>query len=166
MIRLRPYKQIDADYIIKWIDTEKDFTKWCANNIKYPLKKEALKELDDEFKNSQDTLLFTALDETGAPVGFFAMKNINYSKNSVHIGYVIIDKSRRNSGYGKQMMRQVMKYAFEILCLTRITLRVFDNNEEAHRCYLSVGFTDENYDENNFKFKDEIWGCYLMSIEK
>ena len=166
MIRLRQYKQIDADYISKWIDNEKDFAKWCANNLNYPLNNKVLLELDNEFKNIEDAWLFTALDETSIPVGFFIMRKVDYSKNAVHIGYVIIDKLRRNSGYGKQMMIQAIKYAFEILCVSRITLRVFDINEEAHRCYLSVGFNDESYDKNNFKFKDEIWGCYSMSIEK
>lgn len=37
MIRIRPYKQLDAKYITEWIKTEKDFAKWCANSINYPL---------------------------------------------------------------------------------------------------------------------------------
>lgn len=31
MIRIRPYKPLDAKYMTEWINNEKDFAKWCAN---------------------------------------------------------------------------------------------------------------------------------------
>lgn len=166
MIRIRPYKQCDAQYICQWIKNEEDFAKWCANLIKYPLNYKNLSETYKNFETDDDGWLFTALDETGTPAGFFMMKNADYENSSIHMGFVIVDQSKRNQGYGKQMMMQAVKYAFEILCVKRVTLKVFDNNEQAHKCYLSAGFTDESYYKDSFKYKDEIWGCYLMSVEK
>lgn len=165
MIRIRPYKQLDAKYITEWIKTEKDFAKWCANSINYPLTYENLFETYKKFEDAEDGWLFTALDEAGIPVGFFMMTKADYHRNTIHMGFVIVDESRRNNAYGKKMMKQAIKYAFEILCVTRVTLKVFDNNEQSHKCYLNAGFTDESYDRSSFKYKDETWGCYLMSIE-
>lgn len=166
MLRVRPYKSWDAKYIVNWIDSEEDFVKWCANLITYPLTEESLKETKDRFENNENKWLFTALDEKGTPVGFIAMMSVDYEKNSVHLGFVIVDSSKRNSGFGKQMVNQAVKYAFEILNMSRVTLKVFDNNPSAHKCYQNVGFVDEKYLEKVFPYKDEMWGCYDMSISK
>lgn len=31
MIRIRPYKSLDAKYMTEWINNQKDFVKWYAN---------------------------------------------------------------------------------------------------------------------------------------
>lgn len=165
MIRIRPYKPLDAKYMTEWINNEEDFAKWCANLIKYPINYENLLEIYKEFEKTDDRYLFTTLDEDWKPIGFFMMRKVDYDKNTIHMGFVVVDKSRRNNGYGKEMMKQAVKYAFEILGVTRVTLKVFDNNEQARKCYLSVGFSDESYDRESFKYKDETWGCYFMSIK-
>jgi len=166
MLRLRPYKSCDAKYIVNWIDNEEDFVKWCANKITYPLTEESMKETKESFENNEKGWLFTALDEKGAPVGFIAMMNANYENESIHVGFVITDSSKRNNGFGKQMVNQAIRYAFEILNMSRVTLKVFDNNPSAHRCYQNVGFVDEKYLKNGFPYKDKMWGCYDMAIAK
>lgn len=166
MIRLRPYKPLDSKYISKWITNEEDFAKWCANLIDYPPNYENMLKVYNQFENTEEGWFFTALDETGTPVGFFMITKVNYEKNTAHIGFVIVDKLRRSNGYGKEMVRQAINYAFNTLYLSSVTLKVFDNNERAHKCYESVGFTDESYDRNSFEYNDKTWGCYLMSIHK
>lgn len=166
MVRIRPYKMADAEHIIGWIKSEKDFAKWCANLIFYPLSYESLLETYKKFEAQEDRWLFTALNEAGTPIGFFMMTKTDYIKNSVHLGFVVVDNSKRNTGYGRKMINQAVKYAFEILCVNRVTLSVFDNNEPAHKCYLKSGFIDEAYKKDNFKYKNEIWGCYNMAIER
>ncbi len=166
MLRLRPYKLSDAKFIVKWIDNEKDFMKWCANLIAYPLTEESMKGTKESFENNENGWFFTALDEKGIPVGFIAMMKADYESNSIHFGFIIVDSSKRNKGFGKQMLNQAIRYAFEILKVRRVTLKVFDNNPSAHRCYQDVGFVDEKYLEKVFPYKDEMWGCYDMAIEK
>jgi RimJ/RimL family protein N-acetyltransferase len=166
VVRLRPYKSSDARYIVNWIKGEEDFTKWCANLIKYPLTEESMKEIKDSYDNNEKAWLFIALDDDGTPVGFLAMKNADYESNSIHLGFVIIDPSKRNKGLGKQMLNKAVKYAFEILNMSTITLKVFDNNPGAHKCYQSIGFVDKKYYEKSFPYKNEMWGCYDMAIEK
>ena len=68
MIRIRPYKQVDAEYISQWIKTEEDFAKWCANLLKYPLNYENLYETYKKFEAAEGGWLFTALDETGCEI--------------------------------------------------------------------------------------------------
>ena len=125
-----------------------------------------MKETEESFENNEKGWLFTALDDKGTPVGFIAMMNADYENDSIHLGFVIIDSSKRNNGFGKQMVNQAIRYAFEILNMSKVTLKVFDNNPSAHRCYQNIGFIDKKYLENVFSYKDEMWGCYDMDIAK
>lgn len=166
MLRLRPYKSCDAKYIVNWIDNEEDFVKWCANLITYPFTEESMNDIKESFENNEKGWLFTAIDKTGTPIGFMSMSKADYENDSVHLGFIIVDASKRNKGFGKQMMNQAIRYAFEILNVSRVTLKVFDNNPTAHSCYQNAGFVDEKYWEKVFPYKDEMWGCYDMAIQK
>lgn len=125
-----------------------------------------MNKIQESFENNEKGWLFTAIDKKGIPIGFVSMSKADYENDSVHQGFIIVDSSKRSNGFGKQMINQVIKYAFEILNVSRVTLKVFDNNPTAHSCYQKVGFVDEKYMEKEFQYKDEMWGCYYMAIQK
>lgn len=165
MLRLRPYKLSDGKYLLNWIDDEVTFNKWCADKFTYPLTQEQLEEYYHKYEKDDNGFMMTALDKDGIPIGHFLMRLADYEDNSIHMGFVIIDKEKRGQGYGTEMMSLAVKYAFEILKIKRVTLGVFDNNEIAHNCYKSAGFIDEKYCKDVFKYKDENWGIYEMASE-
>lgn len=125
-----------------------------------------MKSTQESFENNENGWLFTSINKKGTPIGFLSMSKADYENDSVHLGFIIVDSSKRNNGFGKQMINQVIKYAFEILNVSRVTLKVFDNNPTAHSCYLNSGFLDVKHLEKVFPYKDEMWGCYDMAIEK
>lgn len=90
---------------------------------------------------------------------------IDYVKQSIHFGFVIVDPKYRGKGYGKEMMQQAVRYATDILKVKKVTLGVFDNNPMAHNCYHNIGFVDVNYKKEEFPYKDEQWGLYQMEYE-
>ena len=165
MIRLRPYKLSDAKFLIDWVKDERIFTMWCANKFSYPLKERQLIEYKDIYENDEQGWIFTALDECGMPIGHLMMRNADYKNQSVHFGFIIVNHNYRGKGYGKEMVRVAVKYAFEVLKVKKVTLGVFSNNPVAHNCYKSVGFVDQKLNEDYFSFKDEKWGLYDMQIE-
>ncbi len=166
MVRLRPYKSCDAKVIVNWINSEEDFVKWCANNIQYPFTEESLNILEESRRDDDKSLLFTATDEKGIPIGFMSMTKADYERDCIYFVFVIVDSTLRNKGYGEQMLKKAIKYVFEILNVSRITLQVFDNNPGAHACYRKVGFADKKYWETTFRYKNELWGCYDMVMDK
>jgi RimJ/RimL family protein N-acetyltransferase len=165
MIRLRPFKISDAEYLINWVGEERQFTMWSAGKFEYPLTKEQLIKYKEIYENDEHGWIFTALDEIGKPVGHFIMRMVDYQKQSVHLGFIIVNPEIRGKGYGKEMVSLGVKYAFEILKVKRVTLKVFENNPAAHSCYKSIGLSDEKYHEGLFTYKDEKWGLYDMAIE-
>jgi RimJ/RimL family protein N-acetyltransferase len=53
-----------------------------------------------------------------------------------------VDDTKRGAGYGKQMLRLALKYAYEILKAKKVTIGVLENNPGAYHCYKAVGFRD------------------------
>lgn len=165
MIRLRPYKLSDSEYILNWFNNELTFKQWCADKFTYPLTKEQLNEYYHNYEKDNNAWLMTALNEEGIPVGHFLMRMADYRNESIHLGFVIVDSQIRGQGYGKEMVSLVVKYAFDILKVKRVTLGVFDNNLSAHYCYKAAGFLDEKYSKDIFPYGNAKWGIYDMAIE-
>ena len=79
MIRLRPYKDTDAEKILSWCKDEKSFYKWTAGVLgTYPLSKE-------DFGKVNSVMAFTAIDENEV-IGFFTMRNPGETMDEVRFG--------------------------------------------------------------------------------
>ena len=78
MLRLRPYKETDAEKILSWCKTEEDFYKWTAGVLgEYPISKE-------QFQKMNSLMAFTAIDENDV-IGFFTMRNLGESLGSISL---------------------------------------------------------------------------------
>jgi len=162
-MRIRPYHDKDFDTIINWIKDERSHALWCANLIPYPLEKTGfdnlLKEAEECFGDSP----FVATTDDGKAVGFFCF-SVNLETNEGMFKFVVVDHTIRNQGYGCEMLKLAIKYAFEIEKAEAVHLNVFPENPGAKRCYEKVGFKERNLAENAFHFKDESWGRCNMII--
>lgn len=135
MIRIRPYKSADADVILSWCCDEKSFYQWSAGVLgDYPI-------TQDDFSFVEKLMPFTAFDESGI-LGFFTLRKPNESCDELRFGFVIVDPERRGQGLGKAMLRQGLKFAFELYGADKVSLGVFENNPSAYHCYKAVGFED------------------------
>lgn len=165
-MRLRPYINIkDFEYVKKWINGERTHAMWCANLIPYPVTDEALQEYLDKDANDWGGSAYIATEADGRPVGFFVY-SVNCSENSGFFKFIVLDNELRGKGYGTQMIKLAIKYAFEITGVSSIGINVFDINISARKCYENVGFEEANYVKEAFKYKGEKWGRYSMRIMK
>lgn len=164
MLRLRPYKPKDGETIVRWLKDEITFRKWCSDRYQtFPITGEDINkkyfENNGECADPENFYPFTAFDENGV-VGHLIMRFTDKEKKVLRFGYVIVDDSKRGQGIGKEMLRLAIKYAFEILKVSKITLGVFDNNVNAQKCYLALGFkfidsfTNVTVLGENWKFQD------------
>lgn len=168
MLRLRPYKPCDAKYIEKWITDKKMFYQWSADILgEYPLTAEKLNENYRLTENNDRFWQMTAFDEFKAPVGHFIMRFTDEELKSVRLGFIIVDNNIRGKGYGKEMLRLALKYAFEILKADEVSLGVFANNPQAFYCYQAAGFRElESNGRSEYTIEDEKWECIEMHIVK
>ena len=159
MLRIRPYKSTDAPTILSWCQDEKAFYQWTAGVLgSYPI-------TQNEFSFVESLMPFTAFDETGI-VGFFTLRNPNELLDELRFGFVIVNPDKRGKGYGKEMLRLGLKFAFELYGAKRASLGVFENNLPAYYCYKSVGFDDVILDTaETYSVLGEEWKCKELVIE-
>lgn len=169
-MRLRPFKPTDAKMIAGWILSERQLRLWssdrfgdyplCAENItdKYLLHNGDCEEPDNFYP-------FTAVTDDGQVCGHLILRYVDGNRDSVRVGFVIVDDALRGKGYGKEMLLLAKEYAFHILKAKRLTLGVFDRNESAYRCYKAVGFTEMEEDAGvTYDFHGELWKIIGMEL--
>ena len=164
MLKLRPYKSCDAQTIAKWVQDKDVFTKWGGELFgDYPITAEII---DKKYRSDNGDCAepdnfypWTAFDDNGI-VGHFIMRYINGDRKVIRFGWVVVDCSVRGKGYGAEMLRLGMKYAFEILGAEKITIGVFENNTPAYLCYKKIGFVDAGVTEY------EPWNIIEMEMNK
>ena len=167
MLRLRPYKACDAVAIVSWIGDETAFRKWCADRFDhYPITAEDLNRHYDAAAYSDSFFEMTAFDETGV-AGHLIMRFTDEEKRVLRFGFVIVDDQKRGRGYGKEMLKLSLQYAFDILKAEKVTLGVFENNEAAYRCYRAAGFRDAETDSPEYyHIMNEDWKCLELELDR
>lgn len=163
-MRLRPYiSPRDFDIIKNWITDRRGHAMWCADRFEFPLTRENFDTVLAEHAEKYTDCAFAATDDNGIIVGFFCY-SLNIDTNEGMLRFVVLDPSRRGKGYGKEMLRLAVKYAFEITKADAVQLMVFPENTAAIRCYESVGFTERRTDTGVFAFGEEKWDRINMVL--
>ncbi len=163
MVRLRPFKPQDADEVCRWVgEDEKAFMMFTAGRYKFPLEAKEIVSRHYGFEAENDAFMMTALDECGRVSGHFLFRMIDFEKNSIHLGFIIVAPEKRGKGFGREMINKALEYAHDTLGMNKATLGVFENNNAAYNCYISCGFKVKNHVKDCFEFKDEKWGLYEM----
>ena len=168
---LRPYKRSDAETILSWCKDEETFRKWTADRYEsYPITAEDMNykyfDCNGDCEESDNFYPMTACDERG-PVGHFILRYVGGKKDVLRIGFVILDDTKRGKGYGKQMVRLGIQYAFEIMGASKVTIGVFENNLPAFYCYKAAGFWKmEETQPQMCKFLGETWKIVEFAIDR
>ena len=104
--------------------------------------------------------------ETKELIGISVLKDINMINRSAEFAIYIGDKRYKGKGLSKEATIQTLSFAFYKMGLSRISLKVFEENSVAVSLYESVGFIKEGLQRKsvfkNNQFKSEV----LMSILK
>ena len=140
MLKLRPYKPSDGETVVSWIGDETAFRMWSADRYEsYPISGNDMNRYYGGFADADWFYPMTAFDGDRI-VGHMILRFTDPEKTRLRFGFIIVDASLRGKGYGKQMLRLALKYAFEILFVREVTLGVMEGNLPAERCYGGLGF--------------------------
>ena len=168
MLRLRPYRKEDAGEIVTWIKDEVTFRKWSADLFeKYPIGE---RDLQEHYENAKKNMLnrffpMTAYDETGI-VGHLFFRFPDEDRKVVRFGYVIVNDQKRGQGYGKEMIRAAIDYAYSEFRVDKVSLGVFENNPAAYYCYKAAGFVDVAQEEDTYyPIMGEQWKCLELEYK-
>lgn len=163
-MKIRRYiESKDFKYIKTWIHNEREHVLWCANCFPYPVNMESFRVFLEKAAEEWGANAFVAVDNSGNVVGFFCY-SINLENAEGFLSLIIVDSSLRGKGYGKQVLRLALRYAFEMTGAKIVQLNVFEENIIAKCCYEQVGFLNRGNAKNAFTYYDEAWNRCNMVI--
>lgn len=166
-LTLRPYQPSDAAVITSWLKSEYLMRQWCADRYeRYPVTPE---DMNIYYERNIDGLQSRALTMTDGYdiVGYITLRTPASNPTEQRLGFVIVDDSKRGCGLGKALVSMAVKYAFETLGVTKVSLGVFENNPSAIHCYEASGFHSVlRHDTESYECLGEIWNCIEMEQHK
>lgn len=101
---------------------------------------------------------------SGRVIGNCGVVAVKHPHRCAEVGIMIGDPSARGRGYGTEAMRLLLDYAFTVLGLHNVTLRVFAFNTPAQRCYEKVGFRVIGRRRECRWFNGRFWDEISMDI--
>ena len=164
MMKLREFKNEDAQIIASWLRSEEELYKWSADRFnKYPLSGNDINaNYAPQLKKGQFYPLIAENDNEEVVGHLIIRFPRDDDDNSVRFGFVIVDPALRGKGYGKEMLGIAIEYVKEHISASRIDLGVFENNENAEHCYKSVGFTE--YARRKCEMPIGTWNCIDLEL--
>lgn len=163
LVTLRPLEPGDAEHHARWF-ADPEVTRTLA--LRYPLSLEAVAQRVTQgaqraFADRHYTVL---ANDTGAVVGYTALKGATPESRDAELDLVIGDRAAWGRGYGTAATRATCRYAFDRLGLHRVHLWVFADHAPAVRVYERAGFVHEGRARDRI-FKDGRWrDCLLMGL--
>lgn len=164
-LTLRPYKPSDAAVIASWLKSEYFMRQWCADRYEhYPVTPEDMNTYHDRYIDGQRSRALT-MTEGDDIVGYITLRVPADNPAEQRLGFVIVDDSKRGCGLGKALVSMAVKYAYEDLGATKVSLGVFENNPSAIHCYEASGFHRVlRHDTESYECLGKTWNCIEMEL--
>jgi RimJ/RimL family protein N-acetyltransferase len=162
MIRLGKFERLDFDRLMNWIDSEESMVQFSGPVFSYPITYAQL----EKYISADNRLVYKVIDsKTEEIIGHAELNNIDHKNKSARICRILIgDAANRNKGFGKAIIKELVRIGFEDLELHRLDLGVYDFNKQAIKCYQDCGFEIEGLLRETSKVGNGYWSAYNMSI--
>jgi RimJ/RimL family protein N-acetyltransferase len=161
MIELQPFKTDDAGILIANIKDERMLLQFAGPVYRFPLTGD---QLEGDLSDPNRTL-FKIVDQADQKV--IGHAQIFLKEQTFLLGRILIwDESNRGKGYGKKVVKELLKYGFSHFDKEIAELNVYDWNTGAIECYKKVGFTIDPEIKKEARIGRETWISLNMKIDK
>lgn len=159
-ILLRPINYTDTQNIVSWRNS-----KSVRNNFIF--RDKFTEEIHMNWmKNKVETgevIQYIIEDTNGKAVGSVYYRDIDNVNECAEYGIFIGDDSARGKGYGTEVTKLFVEFAFSNLQLHRVYLRVLSNNNTAIASYKKAGFRIDGYVQDMVKVDGIFTDVIFMS---
>jgi [ribosomal protein S5]-alanine N-acetyltransferase len=127
---------------LKWINDQSIIGQ--TESRYFPTSKNKLFKKVKEFNESPNTVFFSIIDKkTKDYIGNVKIGPINWIDRNAAIGRLIGEKDFHGKGYGTEVSKLILKYAFQILNLNKIYSGAIESNKGSIKSNLKLGFKIE-----------------------
>ena len=97
-------------------------------------------------------------------IGVTSLSKINWRNRNAELAIFIGKKELWSKGLGSEALVLLLDYAFNVLGLNKVYLRVFEYNERAIKSYLKVGFRIVGRLRQQRLWGGKYWDEIIMDI--
>ena len=123
-----------------------------------------LKTFIEEQYENEVFFLAIHLKDSNKHIGNIKIDPINDTLNSGEYGILMGDRSNWGKGYAKEASLRIIKYCFEELKLSKITLGVIEDNVNAVKLYEKIGFTIDEVKKDVGVYNKKLSNSLRMSL--
>lgn len=147
----------------KWVN-DADVQRFLS--VHQPIPMHATQKFYESVSTDPNTHVFAVLTKTGVHIGTIGLHAIDWKNRHAELGIALGDKKHLDRGYGTDTIITLMNFAFGELNLHRISLKTWEYNKRAIRCYEKCGFKHEGVLRDHL-FRDGEWhNAICMGILK
>ncbi len=159
-IKLRALEQKDIGFLD---EIENDWDLWYLGQTQQPFSSRVLlqyiRNADRDIYEAKQFRFAIELIENQKLIGFIDLYDFDPKNRRAGVG-IIIHRQYRNRSYGKEALRQLIRYAFEILYLHQLYAEIMPDNTASIRLFESFGFekagTLKDWYFNGTDYKDGL----------
>lgn len=139
-VYLRAPRDSDLRRRVHWLNDPETYTLFTGSILAQPYQlTEAMRWL--KTMESDVTALLWSIETTDhRHIGDIDLHDIDSTLKMARLTILIGDREYWGKGYGTDVIRTVLRYVFSELSLESVSLRVYDFNVRAIRCYEKCGF--------------------------
>lgn len=112
--------------------------------------KETASAFIESVNNSSSILFGVFLKDTGRPIGNVRLFDIHPIHHRGELSLLFYDRSEWGKGFATEAVNAVVKYAFDVLKLHRITADHYANNIASSKMFEKAGFVVEGVFKDHF----------------
>lgn len=161
---LRNHEEPDISHWMDWVNDE-EVTRFLS--ISPPLTREDEEEFFQSCRENLYMLPISICDKkTKKPIGTAALEINMHNEKRASFGIMIGDKDSWNKGFGQEVLRRIIKMAFEELGFESMYLDVFVENIAAQKCYEKCGMQQVGKFQKYYYKSNTLPDVYLYEIIK
>ncbi len=114
-------------------------------------------------KASGSNITFTIYEhETARPIGITGLYGVDHRNRTAEFAFTIAEPDARGQGFGTEATRLMLDYAFTVLGLHNVMLRVFFFNVAGIRTYTRAGFKEFGRRRECYEMGGKSWDVIYM----
>jgi RimJ/RimL family protein N-acetyltransferase len=162
LVALGPLHKGLTSLLWKW-ESDLELSALTGDPVR-PLTPEGIDKLYERFSEAGSDHASFAIYEraTLRPIGTAGLMSINHLHRTAELGIGIGERDCWGRGLGTEATRLVVDYAFNVLGLHNVMLRVFSYNERAIRAYRKVGFREIGRRRQSQRIGAQVYDVVLM----
>jgi diamine N-acetyltransferase len=164
-VRLRPLRLGDHKTSVRWRNDPE-----IRENIlgyRFPVTEIMEEEWVDKVLNDKSrTRIVLAIEdrEDQALIGFGYLSDIDWISRHAEFGILVGERQRHRRGFGRETCGLMLDYAFNILNLHKIVLRVASYNRHAIDLYRALGFVQEGVQREQIALRGRFHDLIFMGL--